>query len=66
MNEEVINNPDKMNELIELQGKVQEQIDQVDVGLDSKLELAMDALRTQTVPHQSKIFQEEKKKSSSL
>ncbi len=47
MNEEVINNPDKMNELIELQGKVQEQIDQVDAwDLDSKLELAMDALRT--------------------
>ena len=47
MNEEVINNPDKMNELVELQGKVQEQIDQVDAwDLDSKLELAMDALRT--------------------
>ena len=47
MNEEVINNPDKMNEVIELQGKVQEQIDQVDAwDLDSKLELAMDALRT--------------------
>ena len=47
MDEEVINNPDKMNELIELQGKVQEQIDQVDAwDLDSKLELAMDALRT--------------------
>ena len=47
MDEEIINNPDKMNELIELQGKVQEQIDQVDAwDLDSKLELAMDALRT--------------------
>ena len=47
MNEEVINNPDKMNELVELHGKVQEQIDQVDAwDLDSKLELAMDALRT--------------------
>ena len=46
MDEEVINNPDKMNELIELQGKVQEQIDQIDAwDLDSKLELAMDALR---------------------
>jgi len=47
MDEEVINSPDKMNELIELQGKVQEQIDQVGAwDLDSKLELAMDALRT--------------------
>ena len=47
MDEEVINSPDKMNELIKLQGKVQEQIDQVDAwDLDSKLELAMDALRT--------------------
>ena len=47
MDEEVINNPDKMNELIELQGKVQEQIDLIDAwDLDSKLELAMDALRT--------------------
>ena len=36
-----------MDELIELQGKVQEQIDQLDAwDLDSKLELAMDALRT--------------------
>ena len=47
IDEEVINNPDKMNELIELQGRVQEQIDQIDAwDLDSKLELAMDALRT--------------------
>ncbi|MAJ06543.1 MAG: energy-dependent translational throttle protein EttA [Crocinitomicaceae bacterium] len=47
MDEEVINNPDKMNELIELQGKIQEQIDQVGAwDLDSKLKLAMDALRT--------------------
>ena len=35
-----------MNELIELQGRVQEQIDQIDAwDLDSKLELAMDALK---------------------
>ena len=47
MNEEIINNADKMNALIELQGKVQEKIDQVDAwDLDSKLELAMNALRT--------------------
>ena len=47
MDEEIMNNADKMNELIKLQGKVQEQIDQLDAwDLDSKLELAMDALRT--------------------
>ena len=47
MDEEIINDADKMNALIKLQGKVQEQIDQLDAwDLDSKLELAMDALRT--------------------
>ena len=47
MEEEIINDSDKMNTLIKLQGKVQEQIDQLDAwDLDSKLELAMDALRT--------------------
>ncbi len=47
MDEEIINDSDKMNKLIQLQGKVQEQIDQLDAwDLDSKLELAMDALRT--------------------
>jgi ATP-binding cassette ChvD family protein len=47
MDEEIINDADKMNTLIKLQGKVQEQIDQLDAwDLDSKLELAMDALRT--------------------
>ena len=47
MEEEIINDSDKMNALIKLQGKVQEQIDQLDAwDLDSKLELAMDALRT--------------------
>ena len=47
MDEEIMNNSDKMNALIKLQGKVQEQIDQLDAwDLDSKLELAMDALRT--------------------
>ena len=45
--EEIMNDSDKMNALIKLQGKVQEQIDQLDAwDLDSKLELAMDALRT--------------------
>jgi energy-dependent translational throttle protein EttA len=47
MDEEIMNDPDKMNDLIERQGKVQERIDQLDAwDLDSKLELAMDALRT--------------------
>ncbi len=47
MDEEIMNDPDKMNDLIERQGKVQEKIDQLDAwDLDSKLELAMDALRT--------------------
>ncbi len=39
--------PDKMNDLIEKQGKVQEKLDQLNAWeLDSKLERAMDALRT--------------------
>jgi ATP-binding cassette ChvD family protein len=47
MDEEIMNDADKMNKLIEHQGKVQEKIDQLDAwDLDSKLELAMDALRT--------------------
>ena len=47
MDEEIMNDADKMNKLIEDQGKVQEKIDQLDAwDLDSKLELAMDALRT--------------------
>ena len=47
MDEELMSDPDKMNELIERQGKVQEKIEQLDAwDLDSKLNLAMDALRT--------------------
>lgn len=47
MDEEIMNDPDKMDKLIDRQGKVQEKIDQVEAwDLDSKLELAMDALRT--------------------
>ena len=47
MDEEIMNDPDKMNDLIEKQSKVQEEIEQKDAwDLDSKLELAMDALRT--------------------
>lgn len=46
MDEEVMNDPDKMNKLIERQGEVQDKIDQMDAwDLDSKLERAMDALR---------------------
>jgi ATP-binding cassette ChvD family protein len=44
---EVLDNPDKMNDLIELQGKVQEKLDHANAWeLDSRLEQAMDALRT--------------------
>ena len=47
MDEAIMNDADKMNALIDRQGKVQEKIDQLDAwDLDSKLELAMDALRT--------------------
>jgi len=44
---DVLDNPDAMNDLIEEQGKVQEQLDQMNAWeLDSRLERAMDALRT--------------------
>jgi ATP-binding cassette ChvD family protein len=44
---EVLDNPDKMNELIEQQGVVQEKLDHANAWeLDSRLEQAMDALRT--------------------
>jgi ATP-binding cassette ChvD family protein len=47
MDEEIMSDPDKMDALIARQGKVQEKIDQLNAwDLDSKLELAMDALRT--------------------
>ena len=47
MDEEIMNDVDKMNALIDQQGKVQEKIDQLDAwDLDSKLDLAMNALRT--------------------
>lgn len=43
----VLADPDAMNDLIEEQGKVQEKLDQVSAwDLDSRLERAMDALRT--------------------
>lgn len=46
MDEEVLNDPDKMDKLIERQGKIQDRIDALDAWeLDTKLERAMDALR---------------------
>lgn len=46
MDEEVLNNPDKMEKLIARQGVVQDKIDAMDAWeLDNKLERAMDALR---------------------
>jgi ATP-binding cassette ChvD family protein len=46
MDEAIMNDPNKMEKLIERQGEVQEKIDQLDAwDLDSKLERAMDALR---------------------
>ncbi|MBV6645335.1 MAG: energy-dependent translational throttle protein EttA [Cyclobacteriaceae bacterium] len=44
---EVLEDPDKMDKLIEKQGEVQEKLDQLGAWeLDSKLQRAMDALRT--------------------
>jgi sulfate-transporting ATPase len=46
MDEEVLNDPDKMDKLIARQGKVQDKIDATDAWeLDTKLDRAMDALR---------------------
>ena len=46
MDEEVMNNPDKMEKLIARQGKVQDKIDAIDAWeLDTQLDRAMDALR---------------------
>jgi energy-dependent translational throttle protein EttA len=45
--QEILDNPDKMDDLIEQQGKVQEKLDLLNAWeLDSQLERAMDALRT--------------------
>ncbi len=44
---EILDDPDKMNKLIEEQGKVQEKLDHINAwDLDNRLERAMDALRT--------------------
>ena len=46
MDEEIMNDPDKMDKLITRQGQVQDKIDALDAWeLDTKLERAMDALR---------------------
>ena len=46
MDEEVLNDPDKMDKLIARQGVIQDKIDALDAWeLDTKLERAMDALR---------------------
>lgn len=46
MDEDVLNDPDKMDKLIARQGEVQDKIDALDAWeLDTKLERAMDALR---------------------
>jgi ATP-binding cassette ChvD family protein len=46
MDEEVLNDPDKMDKLIARQGEVQDKIDALDAWeLDNKLDRAMDALR---------------------
>ncbi|MFK7783654.1 MAG: energy-dependent translational throttle protein EttA [Crocinitomicaceae bacterium] len=46
MDEEIMNDPDKMDKLIARQGEVQDKIDALDAWeLDTKLERAMDALR---------------------
>lgn len=46
MDEEVLNDPDKMDKLIARQGEVQDRIDAVNAwDLDAQLDLAMDALR---------------------
>ncbi len=47
MDEAIMNDPDKMQALIDKQAAVQERIDATDAwNLDTKLEVAMDALRT--------------------
>lgn len=58
MDEEILNDPEKMDNLIARQGKVQDQIDAVDAWeLDTQLDRAMDALRCppndQSVEHLS-------------
>lgn len=54
MDEEILNDPDKMDKLIARQGEVQEKLDHVNAwDLDNRLERAMDALRCP--PSDSKV-----------
>jgi sulfate-transporting ATPase len=54
MEEEILNDPDKMDKLITRQGEVQEKLDHVNAwDLDNRLERAMDALRCP--PSDSKV-----------
>ena len=49
MDEEILNDPDKMQALMDRQGQVQDRIDALDAWeLDTKLNIAMDALRCPT------------------
>jgi energy-dependent translational throttle protein EttA len=61
MDEEVLNDPDKMDKLIARQAAVQDRIDALDAWeLDTKLERAMDALRCPPDDQPVGSFQEEK------
>ena len=62
MDEEILNNPDKMEKLIARQGEVQDKIDAMDAWeLDNKLRRAMDALRCPLMIKRLKPYQEVKK-----
>ena len=55
--EEILNDPDKMDKLINRQAQLQEQIDQHDLwNLDSRLERSMDALRCPEPDAQVKVL----------
>jgi len=57
MDEEILNDPDKMDKLINRQAQLQELIDQFDLwNLDSRLERAMDALRCPESNTQIKVL----------
>ncbi len=54
---EILENPEAMDKLIQRQGEVQEKLDQLDAwSLDSKLERAMDALRTPPADTKIKVL----------
>lgn len=57
MDEEILNDPDKMDKLVNRQAQLQELIDQFDLwNLDSRLERAMDALRCPESDTQIKVL----------